>query len=149
MSFPTLWIFAGHAYESLATDPLLIKNSLQTAHVIEPHSASHTRTIDEGQITHLICARRRYDLYDFFRGCFGPASCSFSCRKGPKTPPKKSYKSYFRRAQIRCVIWPSSRQSAMNELRTPRKLLTAMTAPGLLTLTYLLLFLALIYVLIC
>ena len=45
--------------------------------------------VDEGQITHLICARLKYDLYDFFRGCFGPASCSFSCRKGPKTPPKK------------------------------------------------------------
>ena len=43
----------------------------------------------EGQITHLICARLKYDLYDFFRGCFGPASCSFSCRKGPKIPPKK------------------------------------------------------------
>ena len=46
-------------------------------------------SLDEGQITHLICARLKYDLYDFFRGCFGPASCSFSCRKGPKTPPKK------------------------------------------------------------
>ena len=33
--------------------------------------------LDEGQITHLICARLKYDLYDFFRGCFGPASCSF------------------------------------------------------------------------
>ena len=43
--------------------------------------------LDEGQITHLICARLKYDLYDFFRGCFGPASCSFSCRKGPKAPP--------------------------------------------------------------
>ena len=45
--------------------------------------------IDEGQITHLIFARLEYDLYDCFRGCFGPASCPFSCRKGPKTPPKK------------------------------------------------------------
>ena len=44
---------------------------------------------DEGQITHLICARLNYDLYDLFGGCFGPASCFFSCRKGPKTPPKK------------------------------------------------------------
>ena len=26
--------------------------------------------LDEGQITHLICARLKYDLYDFFRGCF-------------------------------------------------------------------------------
>ena len=45
--------------------------------------------LDERQITHLICARLKYDLYDFFRGCFGPASCSFSCIKGPKTPPEK------------------------------------------------------------
>ena len=42
---------------------------------------------DEGQTTHLICARLKYDLYDFFKGCFGPASCSFSCRKGPKNTP--------------------------------------------------------------
>ena len=49
------------------------------------------KKIDEGQITHLICARLQYDLYDFFRGCFGPASCSFSCRKGPKNTPPKSH----------------------------------------------------------
>ena len=53
--------------------------------------------LDEGQITHLICARLKYDLYDFFRGCFW----AFSTRKtGPKHPLKKSYRSYFRRAQI-------------------------------------------------
>ena len=28
--------------------------------------------VDERQITHLICARPKYDLYDFFRGVFGP-----------------------------------------------------------------------------
>ena len=28
--------------------------------------------VDERQITHLICARLKYDLYDFFRGVFGP-----------------------------------------------------------------------------
>ena len=33
--------------------------------------------LDERQITHLICARLKYDLYDFFRGCFGPASFLF------------------------------------------------------------------------
>ena len=26
--------------------------------------------LDERQIIHLLCARLRYDLYDFFRGCF-------------------------------------------------------------------------------
>ena len=57
--------------------------------------------VDEGQITHLICARLKYELYDFLRGCFS----AFSTRKRrgsrPKTPLKKSYRSYFRRAQIR------------------------------------------------
>ena len=28
-------------------------------------------TLDERQITHLICARLKYDLYDFFRGVLG------------------------------------------------------------------------------
>ena len=43
------------------------------------------------KITHLICARLEYDLYDFFRGCFGPASCSFLVEKAQKTPPQKSH----------------------------------------------------------
>ena len=56
--------------------------------------------LDERQITHLICARLKYDLYDFFRGVFwGPF---YIQEKGtgnrPKTPLKKSYRSYFRRA---------------------------------------------------
>ena len=29
------------------------------------------RPVDERQITHLICARLKYDLYDFFRGVLG------------------------------------------------------------------------------
>ena len=33
--------------------------------------------VDDRQITHLICARPKYDPYDFFRGCFGPASFLF------------------------------------------------------------------------
>ena len=45
--------------------------------------------LNEGQITHLICARLEYDLHDFFRGCFGPASCSFLVEKAQKHPPKK------------------------------------------------------------
>ena len=36
-----------------------------------------SRNLDERQITHLICARLKYDLYDFFRGCFGPVSFLF------------------------------------------------------------------------
>ena len=54
-----------------------------------------------GQITHLICARLKYDLYDFFRGCFGAFSTRKEQEAGPKHPLKKSYRSYFRRAQIR------------------------------------------------
>ena len=58
--------------------------------------------LDEGQITHLICARLKYDLYDFFRGCFGPfLQVLFLVEKAQKHPLKKSYRSYFRRAQIR------------------------------------------------
>ena len=33
--------------------------------------------LDDRQITHLICARLKYDLYDFFWRCFGPASFLF------------------------------------------------------------------------
>ena len=35
-----------------------------------------------------LCPPKIWSIW-LFRGCFGPASCSFSCRKGPKTPPKK------------------------------------------------------------
>ena len=38
---------------------------------------SEASTIDDRQITHLISARLKYDLYDLFRGCFGPASFLF------------------------------------------------------------------------
>ena len=57
--------------------------------------------IDERQITHLICARLEYDLYDFFRGCFWAFHTRKKKEAGPKHPLKKSYRSYFRRAQIR------------------------------------------------
>ena len=46
-------------------------------------------TLDEGQITHLICARLKYDLYDFFRGCFWAFSTRKRTGSRPKTPPKK------------------------------------------------------------
>ena len=58
-------------------------------------------SLDERQITHLICARLKYDLYDFFRGCFGAFDTRKRTGSRPKTPLKKSYRSYFRRAQIR------------------------------------------------
>ena len=56
-----------------------------------------------------ICARLKYDFFDFFRGCFGAFSTRKRTGSRPKTPPKKSFGSYFRRAQIRWVIWPSSK----------------------------------------
>ena len=58
-------------------------------------------SVDERQITHLICARLKYDLYDFFRGCFGAFCTRKRTGSRPKTPLKKSYRSYLRRAQIR------------------------------------------------
>ena len=44
--------------------------------------------IDERQITHLICARLKYDLYDFFRGCFGAFIQEKEQEAGPKQPQK-------------------------------------------------------------
>ena len=46
--------------------------------------------LDERQITHLICARLKYDLYDFSRGAFGPFIQEKGQEAGPKTPLKKS-----------------------------------------------------------
>ena len=42
--------------------------------------------LDERQITHLICARLKYDLYDFFRGCFGAFIQEKEQEAGPKHP---------------------------------------------------------------
>ena len=44
--------------------------------------------LDERQITHLICARLKYDLYDFFRGVLGPFIQEKS-RKQAQNSPKK------------------------------------------------------------
>ena len=68
------------------------------------------KKIDDRQTTHLICARLKYDLYDFFRGCFWASYTRKRKEAGPKRPLKKSYRSYFRRAQIRWVIWRSSKK---------------------------------------
>ena len=46
--------------------------------------------LDERQITHLICARLKYDLYDFFRAvwaCF----LLFFLYKRPQNTPSKSH----------------------------------------------------------
>ena len=61
----------------------------------------NTYFLDELQITHLICACLKYDLYDFLGGALGPLNTRRRTGSEPKTPLKKSYRSYFRRAQIR------------------------------------------------
>ena len=56
---------------------------------------------DDRQIAHLICARLKYDLYDFFRGYFWAFYTRKRKEAGPTHPLKKSYRSYLQRAQIR------------------------------------------------
>ena len=77
--------------------------------------------VDERQITHLICARLKYDLYDFFRGCFGAFYTRKRTGNRPKTPLKNSYRSYFRRAQIRWVIWRSIKMKQSSQRNLARK----------------------------
>ena len=102
------WHALAGAPWSLSSFPWRDMRLTRTAELALKHVATH-RTLDERQTTHLICARLKYDLYDFFRGCFW----AFHTRKGKETGPKhslkKSYRSYFRRAQIRWVIWHSSK----------------------------------------
>ena len=50
---------------------------------LPPTSEKIRRVLDERQITHLICAHLKYDLYDFFRGV------SWAC--APKYPPEKDH----------------------------------------------------------
>ena len=45
--------------------------------------------VDERQITHLICARLKYDLYDFFQGVFFGPFIQEEERKQPQNTPKK------------------------------------------------------------
>ena len=91
------------------THPQPISNPSLTTSDPSPTSL---QPLDERQITHLICARlKKHDRYDFFRGCFWPFVQEEEQEAGPKTPLKKSYRSYFRRAQIRWVIWRSSNPS--------------------------------------
>ena len=46
--------------------------------------------LDERQITHLICARLKFDLYDFLGGVLGPFIQEKEQEAGP-THPKKSH----------------------------------------------------------
>ena len=49
---------------------------------------SKTRVLDERQITHLICARLKYDLYDLLGGVLGPFIQEKEQEAGPKHPLK-------------------------------------------------------------
>ena len=42
--------------------------------------------LDESQITHLICARLKYDLYDFLGGVLGPFIQEKEQEADPKHP---------------------------------------------------------------
>ena len=57
-------------------------------------------SLDDRQITHLICVRLQHLLYDFL-GVLWASFLLFSYIKGPKHPLKKSYSKCFRRTQIR------------------------------------------------
>ena len=94
------------------TKPIHAGNNSWGINFVQIHARSvfaPARILNERQITHLICARLKYDLYDFLRGCFGAFYTRKRTGSRPKTPLKKSYRSYFRRAQIRWVIWRSSK----------------------------------------
>ena len=54
---------------------------------LNPSVSNELTKIDERQITHLICARRKYDLYDFFRFCFWACFLFFFLYKRPKNTP--------------------------------------------------------------
>ena len=45
--------------------------------------------LDERQITHLICARLKYDLYDFLGGALGLLPFFFLYKRPNPPPPKK------------------------------------------------------------
>ena len=55
-----------------------------------------------------LCPHKIWSIWLFLGGCFGAFSTRKRTGSRPKTPLKKSYRSYFRRAQFRWVIWPSS-----------------------------------------
>ena len=52
-------------------------------------SGSGSNLCDFRQITHLICARLKYDLYDFSRGVLGLLPFFFLYKKAQKTPPER------------------------------------------------------------
>ena len=47
---------------------------------------NHLALLDDRQITHLSCARLKYDLYDFLGGVFGPCIQAKEQDAGPKNP---------------------------------------------------------------
>ena len=67
-----------------------------------------------------LCPPKIWSIW-LFKGVFWGLLYKKKNRKQPKTPLKKSYRSYFRRAQIRWVIWRSSNDdSCRRTLDGPR-----------------------------
>ena len=91
--------FGLRAKDARAENPLVnngVQQNAETACVL----GCVLKTLDDRQITHLICVRLRHLLYDFFGGVF----CAFYKRETTgrrrQTAPKKSYRKCFRRTQI-------------------------------------------------
>ena len=66
------------------------ENRVKSCHVCGCHGffGPDFQQLDERRITHLVCARLKYDLYDFFGGVLGLLPFFFLYKR-PKTPPEK------------------------------------------------------------
>ena len=76
----------------VSTQTLLLKHHYRRQGESSPNFAPNLgrqilESIDEGQITHLICARLKYDLYDFFRGVLSLLPVLFLVEKDPQNTP--------------------------------------------------------------
>ena len=78
--------------------------------------------LDKRQITYLICARLKYDLYDFLGGVLGLLPFFFLYNRPKNTPLKKSYRSYLRRAQMSnlALVYFHNPKFAQKKLVSPR-----------------------------
>ena len=63
--------------------------SLWIFRAIQRFPGSSPDFLDERQITHLICARLKYDLYDFFKGVLWAFHIRETTGRRPKTHPGK------------------------------------------------------------
>ena len=68
-----------------------------------------------------LCPPKIWSIWLFWGFLLGPLPVLFLVEKAQKHPLKKSYRSYFRRAQIRWVIWPSSKKVSINKMTKNRQ----------------------------